>query len=165
MKLHTSTEAINKAIASIKNRGTKLDSDIHVAGCSVLSHMAEHGDSTMADKLVQAMPAGSRKLALVEWMLAFGQVRVLDAKNDKAAITEGRVFALDRSRKHDAEGAEKTSWTEFRKDASVADAFDAGAAVKSVVARLKKATEGKLEIKDKAEALAQAQALVAALAL
>ena len=163
LKIITSAALITKAIASIQNRGGKLDTDIHAAGVSVLKHAAEHGDTTLADKLVQAMPKGGRKLALVEWMLAYGAIALLDAKNDKDAIAAGRLFKLQKAKQYDEAGAIAESWTEFRKEAAVLTAFDAQAAVASVLARFKKASEGKLENKGKAEALAQARALVAAL--
>lgn len=163
MKLIVSAALITKAIASIQNRGGKLDNDIHVAGVSVLAHAFEHGDTTLADKLVHAMPKGARKLALVEWMLAYGTVAKLDPKQDKDAVAAGRLFKLDKSKRYDEAGAMAESWVEFKPDAAVLTAFDAQAAVASVLSRLKKATEGKLEIKGAAEARAQAKALVAAL--
>lgn len=163
MKLLTTTADINKAIASIANRGAKLDGDIHRAGVSVLAHASEHGDTTLADALVHAMPKGGRKLALVEWMLAYGQLAKLDPKQDKDAITAGRLFKLDRTRKLDMESAMGKSWTEFKPEASVQTAFDAQAAVASVIARLTAASAKGLPIQHKAEALAQAQALVLAL--
>ena len=160
--LKTDTE-IKKAIASIANRGAKLDGDNHPAGVSVLAHASEHGDSTLADKLVNAMPKGGRKLALVEWMLAHGQITKLDPKADKEAIAAGRIFKFDRTRTLDLQGAMETSWVEFKKEASVHTAFEAQAAVKAVLARLKAANEKGLTVKHKAEALAEARALVAAL--
>ena len=163
MQIIKTAAEINKAIASIANRGAKLDGDIHRAGVSVLSHASEHGDSTLADKLVHAMPKGGRKLALVEWMLAHGQLAKLDPKADKEAIAAGRIFKIDRTRTLDLEGAIKDSWVTFKKEASVHTAFDAQAAVKSVLARLKQANAKGLTVENKAQALAEAQALVALL--
>lgn len=163
MKLMTTTADISKAITSIQSRGVKLDASIHVTGCSVLAHASEHGDTTLADKLVLAMPKGARKLALVEWMLAFGQLAKLDPKADKDAIQSGRLFKLDRTRKLDMPGAMDTAWTEFKPEAAVLTAFDVQAAVASVMARLTKAGAAGMTITGKAEALAQAQALVLAL--
>lgn len=164
MKLIKGATEINKAIASIANRGAKLDESIHVAGVSALAHTFDHGDPSLCDKLVNAMPRGSRKLALVEWMLAYGTIAKLDPKEDKDAIAAGRIFKLDKTRKLDTEGAMAESWTEFRKEPAVHTAFDAQAAVASVINRLKSAQNSKLSIEHRAEALAQAQALVAMLA-
>ncbi len=154
---------IKKAITSIANRGAKLDGDIHKAGVSVLAHASEHGDTTLADSLVHAMPKGGRRLALVEWMLAHSQLAKLDPKTDKEAIAAGRIFKLDRTRTLDIEGAIEASWVEFKKEAAVHTAFDAQAAVKSVLARLKAANAKGLTVENKAQALAEAQALVAVL--
>lgn len=163
MQIIKAAADIKKAITSIANRGAKLDGDIHRAGVSVLAHASEHGDSTLADSLVNAMPKGGRKLALVEWMLAHGQLAKLDPKADKEAIAAGRIFKLDRTRTLDLKAAIETSWVEFKKEAAAHTAFDAQAAVKSVLARLKAANEKGLTVEHKAEALAEAQALVAAL--
>ena len=160
MKLMTTAAEINKAIISIHGRGAKLDGDIHRTGVSVLAHASEHGDTTLADKLVHAMPKGGRKLALVEWMLAHGQLAKLDPKADKDAIAEGRLFKLDRSRKYDEEGAIATPWTEFKPEANVLTAFDVQAAVQSVLKRMQKAAASGLTIEHKAGALKEAQALV-----
>lgn len=157
--------AIDKAIASIKNRGVKLDGSIQLAGLSVLAHASEHGDSTLADRLVAAMPKGARKLALVEWMLCFGQMRKLDNKNADEAqrIKEGALFKLDRTRTLNLEGASDKLWHEFKPEAAPSTAFDAQAAVAALIKRLKAAQASGLTIEHKAEALAQAQALVVAL--
>lgn len=162
-KLMTDAATIQKAINSIKNRGAKLDADIQLCGLSVLTHAAKHGDSTLADQLVNAMPKGGRKLALVEWMLAFGTMRKLDPKTEREAIQAGRLFAHDKSRKLDAEGAAAKPWTEFKKEPDPLTAFDAGAAVASVLSRLKKASDAHITIQNRETALAEARALVAAL--
>ncbi len=165
IELIKGTAAIDKAIASIKNRGAKLDADIQKAGLSVLAHTAEHGDTGVMDRLVNAMPKSARKLALVEWMLAYGRARKLDPKNkeEAQAIKEGRVFKFDKERTLDLDGAIEKPWHEFKPEAEVSTAFDAQAAVASVIARLKKAQSSGLSIEHKAGALAQAQALVEAL--
>lgn len=157
MKLFTETASIRKAITSIGNRGAKLDGDIHVAGVSVLAHIAAHSDTTLADALVHAMPKGGRKLALVEWMLAHGQIVLLDKSEAKDT---GRIFKLDRERTFDKEGAIATPWVEFRKEASVHTAFDAGAAITSVIKRLRSASAKGLTVENKEQASAEAQALL-----
>lgn len=162
-KLYKGAAEINKAIDSIKNRGAKLDASIQLAGLSVLAHASEHGDTTCADRLVLAMPKGARKLALVEWMLAFGQVAKLDPKADAEAIKAGRMFKLDRTRTLDLKEAEAKQWHEFKPEAAVSTAFDAQAAVMALLARLKGAESKGMSIEHKAEALAQAKLLVTAL--
>lgn len=160
MKLIKGAVEIEKSLKLLFARGVKLDKDIHTLGVSVLAHASEHGDTTLADKLVQSLPKGVRKLALVEWMLAFGQVAKLDPKADKDALKAGRLFKLDRTRKLDLESAAGTPWTEFKPEAAVHTAFDVQAAVQSVLRRMKSAAEAGMSIEHKAEALRDAQALV-----
>src|SRR5574337_342395 len=77
---------------AIKGRGAKLDADIQTAGLSIINHVAEHGDTTLADRLFDAMPKGSRRVMLAEWFVAFGMIRTLDKKvaEDKAALDASR---------------------------------------------------------------------------
>jgi len=163
IKLIEGAAGITKAIASISNRGAKLDTDIHACGVSVLAHASAHGDASLCDKLVHAMPKGGRKLALVEWMLAFGQIAKLDPKADKDAIASGRVFKLDRTRTFNKDEAIGTPWTEFKKEAPVLTAFDAQSAVHSVLSRIDSAVKSGKHMQNVDAALREAQAVVAAL--
>jgi len=70
-----SVTLVNTAIKSIQTRGNKLDSDIHIAGCSCLYHIEQHGDVTLLNRLVEAMPKGSRVNALREWAECYGKVK------------------------------------------------------------------------------------------
>lgn len=156
---------INKAIASIAARGKKLDSDIQTAGLSILNHVQEHGDSTLADKLVLALPKGSRKLALTEWLLAFGKLRILSKTNpdDASRIAGGAIFAYDKTKHTDLESAAAKPWYDFKPEPDVLTAFDAQSAVQAVLTKLAKAQAGGLTIENRAHALEAAQKLVAAL--
>jgi hypothetical protein len=156
-KIITGTAAIDKAIKSIAGRGAKLDGDIQTAGLSVLAHVAEHGDTTLADRLFNAMPKGARRLALVEWMLAFGTMRVLDKKNDAERVGMGHVFGYDKERKLDMASAEATAWHEFRKEKAPAEVFDVQAAFNSLMSRIQAAQKKgiKIEHADLIEKLAK----------
>lgn len=160
MKLINDLSGINKAIASISTRGANLDNSIHIAACSVLAHVAEHRDTTIADKLVNAMPKGGRKLALVEFMLAYGTMTKLNTGDDKDAIKAGRLFKNDNKRTLNMVDAQAKSWTEFKREASPLTAFDAGAAMKSLMERLTSANAKGLTVENKAAALREAKALV-----
>jgi hypothetical protein len=141
-KLYSNTADITKAITSIKNRGGKLDADIQLAGLSILQHIEQHGDTTLADKLYDAMPKGARRLALAEWMLAFGMIRALKKQDaaDKEAIAAGRSFSIDRTKKTDMPGATAMQWHEFKPEKHVTEeAFDVQAEVQKLLARITKA--------------------------
>ena len=155
MELIKGTAAITKAIASIQSRGKKLDADIQHAGLSILSHATEHGDTTLADKLLGAMPKGSRKLALVEWMLAFGQVRLLkkEVAEENARILAGATFALDRTKTLNLASAEETPWYDCKPEKEVFDAFDVQAAVAALMGKIAKAQKAGVPLTNLATAL------------
>lgn len=99
-------EAIEAAITSIQTNGKKLDLDIHVAGVSCLNHINEHGDVTLLNRLVAAMPKGSRVNALRAWAEDFGRV---------SYNTDTNVFDFDKkSKPTDLVKAAETSWTEYK---------------------------------------------------
>ncbi len=84
----------DKAITSIKNRGVKLDQDIHQAACSSIEHLAQHGDVTLCNRLLLAMPKSGRRNALAAWMLNFGRLALNDVKETKADMP--MVYAKDK---------------------------------------------------------------------
>lgn len=162
MKILTTVADIQKAIASIAKRGKQLDMDIHVAGVSCLRHASECGDTTVLDSLVNAMPKGSRKQAFCEWALAFGQVRMLDrsVKKDAEAIKQGRMFALDRERTYDEEGAIARSWTEFKPEPDLLTTFDLGGAVAALTKKYQKAANNGATIEGREEAIKYMEAML-----
>lgn len=84
MPITASAADIDKAIASIKLRGAKLDKDIHSAACASLNHSAKHNDPTLLCRLVNAMPKSARRNSLVVWALKHGNVM----QNDDAKTRE-----------------------------------------------------------------------------
>lgn len=165
MNLITDAKKIAAAITSIKGRGTKLDADIQLAGLSVLQHAKNTGDTTLADRLVDAMPKGARKLALVEWLLAFGTFRKIDAstKAGKDAIAAGRLFQHDGTRVLNLDGAMAKEWHEFRKEPAPHTAFDAQASTKTLLKKLQDAAVAGLTVEGKIEAAANLRAALALL--
>lgn len=167
MKLYTTVAEINKAIASIQKRGQKLDLDIQITGVSVLKHVAEHGDTTILDRLVGAMPKGARKSAFCEWAVAFGNVRLLDRGNeaDKSAIEQGRLFAKDKSKEFKEELAIENKWYDFKPEKDLLTTFDINKLTQQLIKRLSKAKKDGAEVVGQAEALKSLRALTQALAV
>lgn len=151
---------IKKAIASIANRGAKLDNDIHTAAVSVLAHAAKHGDSTLADALVQALPKGARRNALIQMLLSYGTLVMVDKAVAKAT---GRMFQHDKTRQFDEAGAIANPWYNFKKEADPLTVFAADKAVQALLDKLTKAKANGLTVEGAEAALATAKALVAAL--
>lgn len=107
-KLFIGTDAIGKATADIAKVGKKLDQMIQVAGLSCLHHVEEHKDVTVLVNLFEAMPQGSRKKALLDWVLKYG--KVLGNYDDKGILSKDKPFLFDRKGATDLVGAEAEPW-------------------------------------------------------
>lgn len=165
MKLITDNAALAKAIKSIAVRGQKLDHDIHVAGVSCLQHIADHSNTTLLNNLVNALPKGARKHAFVEWVLQYGSVRTLDRTNeaDQDKIAKGQVFALDRSKQFDLEGAIANAWYNFKPEADLLTAFDAAKMVAAMMRKYNNAVKQGAKIEGGDAALTSLKALMQSL--
>lgn len=155
---------IKKAIASIRTRGANLDTSIQTTGLECLAHAAAHGDVTLASELVDALPKGARRLALVEWMLAYGQVALMPAAHVKKREKDGLPachFIFCRTKAFQPEDAAAKPWHEFRKEKTVAQAFDFQASVKALLARLAQAKSKGITVTGEAEALAMLREVAA----
>lgn len=161
----TDAKKLKASIARIRTSGAKLDARIQVAAISVIDHADKHGDTTLADALVNAMPKSGRKLALVEYLLAFGKFEVITAKSadDRKAIEAGRVFKFAKDKVTNLDGADDKMWYDFRKEAKVSDAFDAQSQVKALLSRMNAAIREGKAIENREGAVEQARALLAAL--
>lgn len=122
---------IGKAIASIATRGKKFEKDVHIAACSVLNHVELHGDITLANKLIEAVPTLARKNALRDWFIAFGKLGY-DAKNKTMTYDKNKVTLQD--------DANDTPFWEFKPEAEYVP-FDLTAAIQNVLKRAQKAAE------------------------
>lgn len=123
MKLFTKKADIIAAIEDIRATGKKLDDMIQVAACSVLGHLDAHGDITLVNTLVDAMPKGSRVNALRDFILNFGKVKFND---------QSKAFEYDRAAETDMVGAQATPWTDFKPEAPYV-AFDLKALIAGVL--------------------------------
>lgn len=145
---------IRHAIAGITAMGAKLDAVIQDAALSVIYHIELHGDVTLACELYNGMPKGSRKLALAEWMLAFGKV---DANtDDKTKKALPFLFSKDKATKLDAAMAKP--WFDFKPEPTVDMAFDFQRMLLALVSKADKAAGSDKEVIG-AELLAKVRAL------
>lgn len=165
MKLHNTAAAIDTAIKSIALRGKRLDHDIHVTGTSCIQHIELHGDVTLLNRLVLALPKGARKTAFVEWALAFGKVQVLDKGNakDADAIARGDIFKFDKTKTTKLEDAIAKAWYEFKPEGDILDHFDVNAVVAQLMRKYSKAQKDGLKIEGIEDAKAQLRALMQSL--
>jgi hypothetical protein len=93
------TGKLNTAIKSIRDRGVKLDLDIHTAACSIVVHLSQHRDTQMVTRLWSAMPKSTRRKALCDWFEKFAPIAV-DYNNGSVKLPaidseEWRTFVAD----------------------------------------------------------------------
>lgn len=105
MQLIKDKAQLKAAIKSISTRGAKLDNDIWIAATSAMAHDDKHGDVTIINELVAAMPKGSRVNALNAFITAHGKVTYNE---------EDKCFEHDKTGNFDLEGAQAKSWVEYK---------------------------------------------------
>lgn len=157
MKLFEGAAAINKEIGLIKTAGKKLDERIQVAGVSVIQHCGLHNDVTVVNNLFLAMAAGTRKKALAEWLLKFGNV----AANTDKASSKTAPFVYAKDKVANVDGAIAEPWYDFAPEPAVATMFDFQAMLSSLLKKAEKAEQQGLKIEG-AEALAAVRKLAKA---
>lgn len=160
-KLLIGAAMIDKAIASIKLRSAKITTDIQTAALSILAHVEEHGDTTLADRLYLAMGKGQRRSSLAMWFVAFGKMRILDkdSKDDLNAIKAGRIFAHDKTRTTNMAGANLKQWHEMQKEEELNKVFDVHAAYLNLMKRIQAAQKEGVTIEN-AEWIAKLSAVL-----
>ena len=100
---------INAAIVKIRSQSKDVQQMIHETAVSVLAHVRDHGDTTLAVRLLSALPTGQRREALAFWFNKFSN-KMLSLNNSKDA---GWVAKLKTERKpedFDIEGASETDY-------------------------------------------------------
>lgn len=134
---------IEGAIAAVKDAGKRLDDAIQQVGMSVLAHVGQYGDVTVVTGLYNAMPNGSRKKALVEWLVAFGKLSVNPDKKTRKELP----FLFDRTKETNLEAAAAKPWYECAKPADPLEVVDVQAMALALVNRITKAQSKGLEVK------------------
>ena len=128
---------IHKAIASITSSGAKLDKLIQDTAVSVAEHFAEHKDTGLVNRLFLAMPKGSRRMALADWLLKF--VAVAPNTDAKSKAEQPFVYAKDKGT-NALEGA-KVQWYELKKEKAVDEVFDVRVKVMALLRHIEKSAK------------------------
>jgi hypothetical protein len=92
-KLISGMPNIDRAIAMLHTKGQKLQAECHVLACSVLAHVAEHGDVRVVAKFLNAMPEAARVNALRAWFEHYGPVAF--EKNQPAFVKGKKSYIGD----------------------------------------------------------------------
>lgn len=148
IKLLTGAQAITTAINSIAKRGKLFERDLHTVAVSTLQHAMQHGDITLANKLIGALGKSQRVNALRDWYINFGPFSY-DATTKAMTYVKGSNLT-------DIKPAMAMPFWEFKQEAAYVP-FDLQAAILTLVKRADKAIQHGDKV-DKA-ALAQLAAL------
>lgn len=109
-----------KLIDRVTSASSALVSDIHLAACSSLYHIREHGNYTGALALVKGLHTGVRVQALAEWFKVYSKGKFTVTLNPKTKEWKADL-SKDRSENDfDIEGAMALSFADFRKEPSYA---------------------------------------------
>jgi hypothetical protein len=127
---------IDKAIKSITASGAKLDKLIQDTAVNVAEHYAQHKDTGLVNRLFLAMPKGSRRNALADWLLKFVAVGV-----NTGATKKEQPFIHDREKATDALGGAKVMWYDLKPEKAVDEVFDVATAFKAILRRIEKSTK------------------------
>lgn len=140
------------AIQHIAITGKGLDQAVQSVGLDVLLHVDQHGEVSLANKLLKALPKGARAKALADWFQRFGKIAV---NTDKATAKEFPLV-FDKARTTDVELAASTPWYTCRQDKPLSVEFDFAGQLASLIKRAQAAQAKGLHVKG-AEQLAALQ--------
>lgn len=107
-KLIVGADNIGVAIEAIRKTGKKLDDMIQVAAMSCISHVDQHQNVDVLLNLWAAMPQGSRKKALMDWVLKYGKVQ--PNMDDKGQVVADKPFLFNRKGITNLIGGEGEPW-------------------------------------------------------
>lgn len=105
MQLITNKKDIIAAIADVSATGQKLDNMIWIAAASIVAHVEKNREVTLVNKLIDAMPKGSRVNALIAYF---------DAVSMAQYDTDEKTFKFSKSKTTNQELAQIKSWTEYK---------------------------------------------------
>lgn len=129
-------KAVLALIMQIQANGKLLDDEIQLAGMSVIQHIEEHGDITLACTLYLAVPKGARKAALSAWLMTYGKLVPNTGKNMKE-----QPFMFKRDGVTDLEGAEQKPWYEFKLDKAPDAVFNLTESIQRLLQRVDAAVQ------------------------
>lgn len=130
------TAEIDKAIKSITVSGAKLDALIQETAVSVAEHYSKHSDTGLVNRLFIAMPKGSRRNALADWLLKFVGVGVNTGANKKE-----QPFVHVKDKATDAVAGALVMWYDLKAEKPIDEVFDVKTAVMKMLRHIEKSTK------------------------
>lgn len=83
MNLYSRSQIASRVARIVRVAG-KVDGELHVVLCSILDHTREHGDYTAILPLLNGLPNGVRKQAIVAWVSHFTNKKLIARLDSKS---------------------------------------------------------------------------------
>jgi len=83
MNLYSRSQIASRVARIVRVAG-KVDGELHVVLCSILDHTREHGDYTAILPLLNGLPNGVRKQAIVAWVSHFTNKKLIARLDPKS---------------------------------------------------------------------------------
>lgn len=135
-----SLEAAASLADSIKRRGKAFDRDVQSLCLTAIGYANTHGDVTIANRILPAIPAGSRKQAIVNLLEGLGCLKY-DAKSKMFNHTKREDVLRDPVAIVEALAHRNNFWTNYTPEPTIVSNLDALEAVHKLVKRLQSAAD------------------------
>jgi hypothetical protein len=131
-KLIDNGPELDKAIAAWGAKGKKWAAEGHVLAMSALTLMSKANDTGPMNRLLLAMPKGTKVTSMKEWMLAFAP---LEQNEGQDSATKPMLYKKDGE--YDLVGAAKTPWFNFSPETAQSKVFDVKEAIEAIIKKSK----------------------------
>lgn len=121
---------ISSAIVTIRKTGAEYQALVHECAVSVLSHVANHGDTTFAVRLANAMSSGTRREGLAAWFKKFSGEQ-MTLKSEEGGFTCKLKGGWTKD-KFDIEGAMLVDFGDLTKEPAQAKQIDLSKLVQAI---------------------------------
>lgn len=128
-----SVAAFDGLLNKITKTGGVLNARIQIAAVTAVGYSIVHGDVRPANRLLVAMPKGTRRDALVKWMEVHGHVAYM--KGDKKFAHFKTAAEFDEAK------LMKAPWYGAKKEAEPTSVYDVSAEFDKFVERIEKSIE------------------------
>lgn len=112
MQLYSRSQ-IGSKVARIVRVAGKVDAELHVVLCSILSHTKEHGDYTAILPLLNGLPKGVRKQGIVQWVSHFTNKKLIARLDNKSKVWECELAKDRKDEDFDILGAMAITFGDF----------------------------------------------------
>lgn len=124
---------LNKAIDDLNTQAGKLGERYQEVGLLCLEHLKAHGDVGPCNRLYLGMPKSSRGLAMGQWLVKYGSLKINGDRGTQATMP----MVFDKAKATDIEAATATKWWTTAPERSITDTFDLQVAIQRLLQQCK----------------------------